>query len=194
MVTLQVKSTDNANKDYYEPLVLRVASASKFNKERPPDRREWRFDGLDNFWQSKFPLEEGQWYKVQLATKEHGTANPYRDVVQVREATADEIPDSPPPMAQGQQNGSQGSERPKRSDGEEVFRTKEELRWTEAYHMATRIVDNEKTPDEMESYIVGWAGWFYNELANAGTPKELPDNEESNYVALEEEQRNAEPF
>jgi hypothetical protein len=178
MVELTEQSKDQTGKIYYEPLILQVAQASQYNANKPPDQHAWRFGGLENYWNSRTTLVEGNWYKVQLATKDHGTAHPYRDVMQVRVANPDEIPDTPPPATNGARNGSSGSQ-------DEYRRSKEEMRWTEAYHMATRItVADDPDSNNRESNLVGWAGWFYNELVRVGsTPPEQPEETEERIPA-----------
>jgi len=173
MVTLQRESEDPTGRVFYEPLVLQVAQASQYNKANPPEKHSWRFHGLEGYWTcNRLPLVAGESYKVQLATKDHGGAQPYRDVMHVRLAEPTEI-DTPLQVVGGAVRGSQGSVRPLRPDGEEIFRTKEELRWTEAYHMAVQMASREC--EGRTSLIRDWADWFYNELANVGTPPEEPE-------------------
>ena len=74
------------------------------------------------------------------------------------------------PAASG--NGPQSQPQRVRDDGSAVFRTKEELRWTEAYHMAARVAwssEMEFIPG-WQDYLSAWAGWFYNELAAVDAP------------------------
>jgi len=93
------------------------------------------------------------------------------------------------PAASG--NGPQSPPQRVRDDGSAVFRTKEELRWTEAYHMAARVAwssEMEFTPG-WQDYLSAWAGWFYNELAAVDAPAAEPDPEiygEPAYVNMDE--------
>jgi hypothetical protein len=180
MVELIEQSKDQTGKIFYEPVILRVAAASQYNGSNTPDKHAWRFDGLENYWTCReMSLEEGQWYKIQLATKEHGGSQPYRDVMRVRLAETNEIPNVPPPTSNGARNGSQ----------DEYRRSKEEMRWTEAYHMAARIAIAllQSENEDKEAFIIGWAGWFYNELANAGNGTVATELEESERVPAEDD-------
>lgn len=173
---LETTSTDNQGRTWYEPLVLRVARASKYNNaSKPIAQHEWQFDSLPDYWtcQSLY-LTVNQWYKLEFTTKsKDGSDGLWRDIKRARLATPDEIPAQQPATSASEPQSSPQS-RPVRPDGGGIFRTKEELRYTEAYHMATRIVgipmgDQTASQDDIQEFIVSWANWFYNELAVAGS-------------------------
>lgn len=82
---------------------------------------------------------------------------------------------------------------PQSGSQDDYRRSKEEMRWTEAYHMATRMVGPftemevpEMVVQEQEALIVSWAGWFYNELAASTAPISDQAEEDGPYQASEE--------
>jgi len=54
---------------------------------------------------------------------------------------------------------------------DEFRRSKEEMRWTEAYHMATRVCLMKPIGDEPATTIESWAKWFYLQLVACSTPE-----------------------
>lgn len=190
---LEIEHEENG-RTTYKPTFRKVGPASQYNATNPPDRHAWRVEGLEGYWQSRTPLTPGVWYKLALSTKEKGgNAAPgslYQDVGLAREARPDEIN---PQQAAGTASagGQYQPQRPTRPDGEEVFRTKEELRWTEAYHMATRLNNNwevQLNPGiTLKTFLTEWADWFYIQLAEGqphGYEGDAPETEPQDPEAL----------
>ena len=164
---VQERFDETDNRTWYEPVIATVAGKGNWNET-------WRFHGLPDFWTSPtLTLEVGKTYKIRCTVrkyiKQDNTPGFYHDIKQARLATEDEVP-TQTPAASG--NGPQSQPQRVRDDGSAVFRTKEELRWTEAYHMAARVAwssEMEFTPG-WQDYLSAWAGWFYNELAAVDAP------------------------
>jgi len=153
---LEVQNVNQADgKTYYKPVILKVGGTSQYRDT------EFFFGNVEGYWDSSHAKGNGlivnQWVKVALSTKEKpGGPNTkpgalYRDIVQVRPATDDEIPASVPDTPQ---NGNQSQDNYRRSVPE--------MRWTEALHMAVAAVGTieEGFPEE----VMRWAPWFYEEL------------------------------
>ena len=115
-VQLEVQNVNPADqKTYYKPVILKVGGTSQYRDT------EFFFGNVPGYWDSSHAkgdgLTIGNWVKVALSTKEKPDGpNPkpgalYRDIVQVRPATEDEIPDSPPQESNRPQNGSQDDSR-----------------------------------------------------------------------------------
>ncbi len=173
---LEVRSVDNTGRFFYEATVRRVREVSQYNPE------QFNLDGLTGYWQvaqdGTTPVVVGTWYKLALTTKPKPPGprtNPgsmYQDIRKAVLAEDGEIPvQQPGANGEGQQIDSQSDYR----------RSKEEMRWTEAYHMASRVATavqtSEASVQDWEASLVGWAGWFYNELADADKPNDQQPEE-----------------
>ena len=189
---LEVRSVDSTGRTYYEATVRRPYGISTI----PGHDTEYQLDGLSGFWQldaqTIAALLNGKlvlnaWYKLALTTKPKPPGprtNPgsmYQDIKKAVLAEPEEIPAQEP---------ASNSNAPQTGSQDDYRRSKQEMRWTEAYHMATRIVPprglkivdrvlGDEQPEQdaamMEAFISGWASWFYNELASVGnTEHEAP--------------------
>ena len=149
-------------------------------------------DGQKN-WYSWFntkgaEIKTGISYYLTYSTSENkqNTDHPYRNV-----QTMSEI-DTPANAAAGTSTV---------DDREDKFRTKEELRFTEAMHLAARMAQITPTPsvpldnyfEQQKDSVTQWARWFYEMLCNAPgndkstarppAPRKASDPKESSDVA-----------
>jgi hypothetical protein len=190
MTELISVSVDSEGRTYFDPVIAKVGGVSQYKGS------EFYFQGIEGYWDfsrtrgmnGTLPVI-GSWYKVELTTKpkqpgpntKEGSL--YYDVRQARLAHEDEIP------AQEAQNGSQSQPRLKREDGQEIFRTKEELRWTEALHMAIARRSDEPNYDN----LLDVANWFYQVLQTGpdipldGPEKPVHEDYEDNPPPAQEE-------
>ena len=173
-----VPESVDGQKTYYTPIIGRINSHSKHVQT------QYSITGVDGWWDFKIAQglqgqmpEVGKFYKLELTTKPKGQdareGAQYMDVSRCRLAKEDEIPtetpyDSPmpPPV------DSQSQPRPTRPDGEEIFRSKEELRWTEACHIASNISDI-----VLGDAFLDRANWIYQILVTGPDP--IKDEAES---------------
>ena len=165
-VQLEVQNVNQADgKTYYKPVILKVGGTSQYRDT------EFFFGNVEGYWDSSHAKGNGlivnQWVKVALSTKEKPdgpNTKPgaiYRDIVQVRLATGEEMAEAKASQGITEQNHT-ARPAPVRDDGQEVYRTKEELRWTEALHMATRV--NHTDILETAPFFMNWANYFYDLL------------------------------
>jgi hypothetical protein len=203
---LIVRSVDGTGRTHYEPIFCKVLAASQYNPN------QFSLAGLIGYWElddrimrtlTGQTLTLGTWYKFALTTKlkpespRTNAGSMYQDIRQVRLATDDEIPEQEPTATRNpQQSGLQAHD--------DRFRTKKELRWTESFHMATRVqaglgMSEGMSEGEMEALLVSWAGWFYNELVSVNEPtpierEELEPSEPEMPPAADEEPPASDPF
>jgi len=199
---LAIEATDAQGRVSYAPIFVRVSAASQYNDKNPPERHAWGFQNLPGFWTctpkvlgNEPPLGVGLTYQVRLTTKPYtkqdNSPGLYQDVQKIRIAAPEEQVPAQQPAASGNT--------PQTGSLDDYRRSKEEMRWTEAYHMATRIIPgrgegmlNRKIDDgpeedaAMEAYLVSWAGWFYNELVACTEPTSDQAEEDGPYQASEE--------
>jgi hypothetical protein len=164
---LVVERTDDRGKTYYLPVVRRVRAESQYNadKRRKGEAQlQFAIEGIGDYWNYRGELNVNQAYEFTLATKENTTGGLWRDIVKVEET------DQAPPVYQSPPNV------PTRPDGDDRFRTKEELRWTEAMHMAVRLAAAEGgiaiSPKSRVDWWTDCAAQLYEILTLPPTPLE----------------------
>ena len=164
---LIVRHVDNSGRYYYQHTVQFCHAKSIHNEN------EYSIGGL-GWWTldqtaiASLPqgvMTTNTWYKLELASKPKGpNAQPgslYQDIKQVRLALPEDMPAQQPTVTRNTpQTGSQDDYR----------RSKEEIRWTEAMHMAARLASRCPDDEELEPFLIAWTGWFYNELAAVSNP------------------------
>lgn len=142
----------------------------------------YTFYGLPGFWNlsgdnHRDAFEVNQWYEMRIRlgkVKTGKNASPgsrYTDIMKSRLADEANIPVSQPGEPRTEAPSPQGAGNP--STAKEMYngyqdkyrRSKEEMRWTEALHMATRICAYEQPEG---TTMAGWAqelaGYFYSLL------------------------------
>ena len=172
--------TDDTGRNWYAPIFATVTGKGDWGNT-------YRLNSVSDFWSAPDTdnLAIGKVYKLQLTskpyTKRDGSDGVYRDIRQVRPATAEETPVASTPS-------------PGYPSQDEFRRSKDEMRWTEAYHMATRLIGTRDDEEAIDTFLVAWAGWFYNELASTGHDVPTPPQQEPEVAPLPEEPSNDLPF
>ncbi len=162
-MTLEKTVTDASGRTWYRPVVARI-------KGTAPKSGDYILEGIDHYWKwgsknrPKTPLTIGQVYEFILSTNPNPGYGDYHDI-------SEASPTEDQPIAASTQP-SNGSQRPE----DDYRRSKEEMRWTECMHMATRINDqpaDDGNPEQWQEYYRRWANWFYEILQNP--PESSPE-------------------
>mgnify|MGYP005826415535 CR=1 FL=1 len=191
-LNLEPERTDDGGRTWYHPVVRRVKQRSKYKDN------QFELEGVPGYWNwNKEPnLIVGQAYEFTLTTKENPGYKDYQDIRKAEPTTeAAPVYENTPGVAAYEQ-----TRRPVRPDGEEVFRTKEELRWTEAMHMAVQLHGpgerNAEAPhtdrdDLFGIAILRYAEFLYDLLSrppeSSQEPRTAPEEDEDDLFGPEEQ-------
>ena len=154
---LEIHSQNNTGKTFYKPVTKQAKGVSQFRDT------EYFFGDLEGYWEignNALPTV-GEWYTLALSTKPKTGPNSkpgavYTDIAKIIPAKPYDIPVS---RSQGPVSEGPTANGGDRNPWDAKFRTQEELRWTEALHMASRRAAVDPTIDET---VV--AEWYYGRL------------------------------
>jgi len=174
-MTLQVETTDERGKTWYRPIVARV-------KGTAPKSGDLILEGIEGYWKPRETLRDtltvGHVYEFILTRKPNPGHNDYTDISKATPT------DDQPIIAPSKESipPSNDFEQPRNS----YQRSKEEMRWTEAMHMATRMVGGADYAEETFDLIEQWAMYFNNHLDMP--PSTLQQRQEPDSGASEPEE------
>lgn len=159
------KDGTKANGDTWDKYSFQIAGATGRSWYSSFDKASWD------------ALKKGEAFQIFYSEKENpnNSAHPFRNLEWWKEVDPEDIP-APQPQAASSPGTSGGAP----VTGDERFRTKVELRWTEAWHMAAQtyassgFFHHEAMSDEFKQDLETLSHYFYDQLAQyditAGPP------------------------